>query len=94
MSIAFSEEEIAVYRRLTRDAGVVFKRLVILQGVREVADLEAATARTLFRQAWRTAAAEYFDGQDISDLNVEIDRVIDHLIADLPLPVITASDLN
>lgn len=94
MSNAFSKEEIAVYRRLSLDAGVVFKRLVILQGVREVADLEPGIARTLFRQAWRAAVADYFDGQDISDLNVEIDRVIDHLIADLPLPVITASGLN
>lgn len=94
MSDAFSDVEIDVYRRLAQAAGVVFKRLVVLQGVRDIADLDAVLTRDLFRQAWRSAVADHFQDQDITELNVEIDRVIDHLIADVPLPVITATDLN
>ncbi|WP_312404565.1 hypothetical protein [Brevundimonas sp.] len=48
----------------------------------------------MFRLAWRQAAAERFVGQEITELNVEIDEMVDSLIMDLPLPRVSPRDFH
>ncbi|MDA1322533.1 MAG: hypothetical protein ACT6R7_07480 [Brevundimonas aurantiaca] len=49
-------------------------------------DLKPEAARELLRAAWREAARERFSGLDISELDAEIDAVVDSLILITPTP--------
>lgn len=81
-----SDEEAKIYQDLAGRAGVVAARLLAERGLIYLEDLKPEAARELLRAAWREAARERFSGLDISELDAEIDAVVDSLILITPTP--------
>lgn len=80
MAEEFTAEETALYDDLAERAGEVARRILAERGLIYLDDLNPGAARDLLRIAWREAAQSRFEGQDVSELHVEIDIMIDSLI--------------
>lgn len=65
---------------------MVAGRLLAERGLIYLEDLDPEAARELLRAAWREAARERFSGLDISELDAEIDAMVDSLVMSTPTP--------
>lgn len=65
---------------------MVAGRLLAERGLIYLDDLNPEAARELLRAAWREAARERFSGLDISELDAEIDAMVDSLVMITPTP--------
>lgn len=65
---------------------MVARRLLAERGLIYLDDLDPQAARELLRAAWREAARERFAGLDISELDAEIDAMVDSLVMVTPAP--------
>ncbi len=59
---------------------MVASRLLAERGLIYLEDLDPQEARELLRAAWRAAARERFSGLDISELDAEIDAMVDSVV--------------
>lgn len=86
MDDELSPEEEAIYTALATRAGVIAQRILSEDGVAYLDDLGPEAAREVLRAAWREAAAERFQAEDLAALTVEINAMIDSLVMDLSSP--------
>ena len=80
MAEELTAEETEIYSDLAEQAGVVAQRLLAERGLIYLEDLAPEDARDVLRSAWREAARTRFDGQDLTELLVEIDAMVASLV--------------